>query len=364
MMSENQQNGKMSQRGRIPPLILIALALLLVFILALLALCPGKTKTAEKPSERTVSLSEQTARSVPTAEYVRKARPEIRLSINDNPDSQVLFSDLECLFEIRVLNWRAHLARFQARQNEILKVSLDRQVSEGTISEDEAKNTLERSPQIEPEPIELGTAEISWISMVHLYAVRMETNERAEPVELSPERLSSGQETANQLRLGGENEGILRFIGSPDGLGLAHGNYQIYAALQALDTPEHSAYQISGDRRSTALPVSIAPLPDPASPEVLDLRTYTQAKIAAAREDLDGAKGILEEGIRNNPKATMSLILRADLLEAEKRYEEAYKSLKQAFDAVLERGSDSEDFREPPSYLVERMNQIRKLMAK
>ena len=60
----------------------------------------------------------------------------------------------------------------------------------------------------------------------------------------------------------------------------------------------------------------------------------------------------------------MSLILRADLLEAEKRYEEAYKSLKQAFDAVLERGSDSEDFREPPSYLVERMNQIRKLMAK
>ena len=50
--------------------------------------------------------------------------------------------------------------------------------------------------------------------------------------------------------------------------------------------------------------------------------------------------------------------------EADGRYEEAYASLKQASDAVLAKKSDSEEFIEPPSYLVERMNHLRKLMGK
>jgi tetratricopeptide (TPR) repeat protein len=72
----------------------------------------------------------------------------------------------------------------------------------------------------------------------------------------------------------------------------------------------------------------------------------------------------LNEEIGSNPDAPLSLTLRADILEADGEYEEAYASLKQAFNAVLGKKSDSDEFIEPPSYLVERMNHLRKLIKK
>jgi tetratricopeptide (TPR) repeat protein len=347
-------------KGKIPAPALIALAAVVVLCLVLLALCPGKKGAGEKRSDTAGPSSHFKAKSAPPAEYKQKARPEIRLSINDSPDSQVLYSDLECLFRIRILNQRAQLARMRTREREILEASLGRQVSEGRVSESEAEKRLEDSPDIKPEPLLAGTKEVPWIAMVHIYALPADAEKDTQPVELFPEGLGSGEDKAGQLKLDEENEGLLQFAGSPSGLGVAPGDYLIFASLEAPDSSDLPENHFRGEVRSAAIPISVEDSAGVDTAEVQDLRTYAQARIAFERGNMEEAMRLLDEGTGSNPDAPLSLTLRADMLEEEGRYGEAYESLKQALDAVLKKTAGTEEFTEPPSYLAERLNQLRK----
>jgi len=169
--------------------------------------------------------------------------------------------------------------------------------------------------------------------------------------------------TETQLELGGENQGILRFVASPKKLGLPPGEHLLYAVLEAPGSVDLPADHFAGTVRSPAVRVTVSDSSGEPTPEALDLRTYVRARIAAERGDTKAAELFLDEGIKSNSAAPISLILKADLHESSEQFEEAFESLMRAFELISERNSQTKEFTEPPTYLIHRLNYLQKRIS-
>jgi tetratricopeptide (TPR) repeat protein len=350
--------------GRISPVVLVGLAVVLILSLVVLALCPDKKGGKPTPLESVGSISGKQAASVPPDHYTQPVSPEIILSINNSCDGQTLSLGLECLFQIEIINRRAHLARLQAGQKEMLKKIHNRRKSEDRPAQITAESGPDESPRIQAAPIRLGTEKTPWADMIHIYAVRAGAGTDGDPLELSPELLSEAGNLSHELILDGDNEGRLEYAGSPEGMKLDNGDFLIYAALIPQHDIELPHNHFKREVRSVAVPVTITDSAESASAEDQDLLTYTQAAIALSRGDAERAKGLLDEGIRLNPEAVMAHILMADILEAEERFEEAMESLKTAYETVLGKRAQREEFMEPPSHLIEKISRLQEKIDK
>ena len=313
--------------GRIPVAAVVVTAVLLTGILLILLFRQGKPDGKEALS-KTIAVS---AAFTPLTLKTRAPRPEIYLSLNGTTNEERIYDDAGCLFRIRVFNGRAHALR--------------------------AEKSSDSS-------VILGAEGKPWIESVRLFALPLKDGQTGPAREISGEILSFEPQTEGPLRLESENTASAWLTTIPETAGLVPGLYELVAVLMLEGGGAADSDGLPAGIYSNTLSVEILAPSASLQNEELDLRFYAQARIAILRGNMSEAEEILDRSLADLPDAPMSRLLRADLFEAEGRYEDAYRILKEALTRYANRTTDSTGFREPPSYLVERMNILRKKMNK
>jgi tetratricopeptide (TPR) repeat protein len=282
----------------------------------------------QKPSDSKAS-DQGKARQVPKKAATPQAKLEILLSVNESQDDAVLYTDTDCLLEVRLRNVRAYL---------------------------EFVRNSGRKPVVPA--IDLGSAERPWDRMVRFFIVSADRAPgdagRTIPARMIPAPEGEGP----RLSLGGGREGRRVYLASSDAFaGLKTGDYFIYADVE----PESATASASkGKTESNSVFVKLSAFPEQPTPEDFDVRASAQARCALAEGNKDKARQILDAALEKTGTAVQSLILKADLLEESGRMEEASQCLEKALDAIVAERTAAKKWSEPPDYLLMRLNALRK----